>query len=188
MNTQGQPKRLRVLATATMLMVLLSGCVVSREISQIRNDIEDEFPGAQFDRQVVLTVGPRFFRTVGWIARKVNDEDAFRAAEYISEMRRVKVGVFKTERLPSGKIPDFESLERFERNGWQTAAKIHDEDEHVWVLYRERYDAIRDMFVLVLNDDDFVIVRIEGDLDDLFLRVMEDEAFVRDVLEGDIRD
>ena len=162
--------------------LLLSGCVVSREISQVRNDIEDEFPGARFDKQVVLSIGPGLFRTLGWIARQANDEDAYRAAEYISEMRRVKVGVYRTEHLPDGGTPDLDSLRRFERNGWMTAAKVHDDDEHVWVMYRERYNEIRDMFILVLDSSDLVIVRVEGDLNDIVERAAADEAFVRDIL------
>ena len=176
-------RRFRYVSTAVILVVFLSGCVVSREISQIRHDIEDEFPGAVFDKQVVITVGPVFFRTLGWIARHADDEDAYRAAGYIKEMRRAKVGVFKTERLPENGVPDFDSLRRFERNGWQTAAKVHEGNDHVWVMYRERYESIRDMFVLVLNEDDFVIIRIEGDLNDIVMRAMEDEAFVREMMD-----
>jgi len=166
-------KRLLILLAGLML----SGCMVSREISDVRRDIEKEFPGAEFDKEFVISVGPGFFNTVGWLAERVDDYDARRIADYLSEIRRVKVGVYRTEQLPYEGDLELESLRRFNENGWELAVKVRDDDEMVWVLYREWYDEVRDMFILVLDDENLVIVRVEGYLNRLLEKIVEDETY-----------
>lgn len=158
-------------------VLMISGCMYSREISHIRRDIEREFPGAEFDREFVVSVGPGFFDTVGWLAERVDDYDARRIGDYLNEIRRVKVGVFRTERLPYEGDLELESLQRFSENGWELAVKVQDDQEIVWVLYREWYDEVRDMFILVLDDEDLVIIRIEGYLNRLLEKIVEDETY-----------
>jgi len=158
-------------------ILMLSGCMYSREISHIRRDIEREFPGAEFDREFVVSIGPGFLDTVGWLAKRVDDYDARRIGDYLHEIRHVKVGVYSTQRLPFEGDLELESLQRFSKNGWELAVKFRDEHEIVWVLYREWYDEVRDMFILVLDDEDLVIVRIEGYLNRLLEKIVDDETF-----------
>ncbi len=161
---------------------VLTGCIVSREISHIRNEIEAEFPGAEFDTEVIISVGPGLFRTLGWILRRVPDEDANLAAAYLRDVHRVKVGVFRTRELPHDGNLELHTLRRFEREGWSVAASVREDDEQVWVMYRERYGHIRDMLVLVLDPNELIIVRFEGDLNEIVRLALEDEMFVMDIL------
>ncbi len=173
------------IATAAIIFfgaVQLTGCIYSQEIAHVRRDIEREFPGAEFDREFVLAVGPSFFNTVGWIAERVNDRESRRIGEYLAEISRVKVGVYRTERLPLEGTLQLEELSRFRESGWDVAAKVRDDTELVWVLYRERYDSVRDMFILSLSDDELVIVRIEGNLNRLLEKVVEDEMYATRLL------
>lgn len=176
-----EPSRMNSHVSKRLLLLLaclmLSGCMVSREISHVRRDIEREFPGAEFDKEFVISVGPGFFNTVGWLAERVDDYDARRIADYLSEIRRVKVGVYRTEQLPYEGDLELASLRRFNENGWELAVKVRDEDELVWVLYREWYDEVRDMFILVLDDENLVIVRVEGYLNRLLEKIVEDETY-----------
>ncbi len=173
---------IKQLLLVVVMGTALGGCIVSREISHVRNEIESEFPGAEFDTEVIVSVGPGLFRTLGWILRRVPDEDANLAAAYLRDVHRVKVGVFRTRELPLDGDLELHTLRRFERNGWSVAARVREDDEQVWVLYRERYGHIRDMFVLVLDPDELVIVRFEGDLNEIVRLAREDEVFVMDIL------
>ncbi len=164
-------------ALALTVCLTLTGCFYSREIAHIRRDIEREFPGSSFDREFVVTVGPGFFSTVGWLAERVDDHETRRIGEYLTEIRRVKVGVYRTESLPYEGDLELEELQRFRRNGWQVAAKVRDDDELVWVLYRERYEEVRDVFVLALSEDDLVIIRVEGNLNRLLEKIVADETY-----------
>jgi hypothetical protein len=160
----------------------LTGCLYSREVAQVRRDIEREFPGARFDREIVLAVGPGFFSTVGWITRRINDPETRRISAYLDEIRRLKLGVYRIEALPREGPPALETLPRFRERGWEVAATVRDEDDRVWVLYRERYRSVRDMFVLSLTDDELIIVRIEGDLNRLLEKIVADERYAAHLL------
>ena len=159
---------------------MLAGCFYSREIAHIRDDIEDILD-ARFEREVVVTVGPRTFRSVSWIAGRVPDIYAQMASDYVREIDRVKVGVYRVEEAPTRRELRMDRVPRFRRSGWEVAVRVEEEDETVWVLYRERYDSVRDMLVLVLNSDELVIARIEGHLNELVRLAVSDANFVRDV-------
>ena len=151
-------------------------------VENVRRDIEKEIPGAEFTKEAEVSIESGAFTTVGRILGRVADnDDLYEAARYVQELRRIKVGVYSVNRLPSDDHINLFELDRFEEGGWEPATFIEDDNEAIWVLYREWYDEIRDMFVLVLNDDELVIVRIEGALDHLLEKVIEDDDFLAGV-------
>ena len=83
-----------------MAAVSLTGCVYSREIAQTRRDLERHYPDAEFDRQIIINLGPTSLRTFGWLAGLAPEEEAQMARDYLYEIDRVKVGVYEVERLP----------------------------------------------------------------------------------------
>jgi len=159
-----------------VLSVPHSGCFYSREISQVRRDIARAYPDAHYKRGLVVSLGPLSLHTIGWIAGLVPEEEAQMASDYLSEIRKVQVGVFDAEYGVSTEGLDISSLRRFQHGNWEVAAKIRDDEELVWVLYREHHDTVRDIFVVVLSEEDMVLARVEGHLNRLLTRVMDDHA------------
>lgn len=157
-----------------LFMLPMTGCFYSREIVQTRRDIERQYPDAEFDQVIVMNMGPGMLHTMGWIAGWVPEEEAQMAVDYLSEIKRVKVGVYETHYLPELDDVDLPQLERFRKEGWEVAVKVREDDEMVWVLYKEQRDHIRDMYVMVLSEDELVLVRVEGYLDRLVAKAMED--------------
>lgn len=167
------PRALALLAL--LLFVLpLSGCFYSREIAQTRRDLERHYPEADFDREVVVSLGPLSLRTLGWVAGLADDEDADLARQYLREVRRVKVGVYKTAYLPDLDAFDPPALRRFHRDGWELAVQVREDDEAVWLFYKDRGGAVRDLYAVVLSDEELVLARIRGRLDRLLARALED--------------
>jgi len=164
------------------LLLLISGCLMSREMSHMRRDIEDQFPGIELEKEVELTVESGIFTSVGrLLGRIADDDDVNEAGRYIQELRRVKIGVYKIRRFPKDEPVNLLELSRFDQDNWELATQVRDRDEMIWVLYREWYGEVRDIFVLVLNDEELVLVRMEGALDHLLEKVIEDELFVANV-------
>ena len=164
------------------LSLFLSGCLMSREMAHVKRDIESEFPGVELEKEVEITVESGVFTSVGRILGRVaDDDDVYMASRYIQELRRVKVGVYKIRRFPENEPMNLLGLTRFEEDGWELATQVRDRDEMIWVLYREWYDEVRDMFVLVMNDDELVLIRMEGALDHLLEKVIADGVFVANV-------
>ncbi len=172
----------RFISAALLLLCIpmLSGCIYSREIAHIRNDIE-EILDARFEREVVVSLGPRTFRTASWIARQVPDVYAQMASDYIGEIDRIKVGVYRVAERPTTTELKMDRVPRFKRSGWEVAVRVEEDGQTVWVLYRERYGNIRDMLVLVLDDSELVIARIQGHLNELVKMAVADANFLRDV-------
>ena len=171
----------RYLPIALILLlttVSLSGCIYSREIAQTRRDLERYYPDAEFDRQIIINLGPRSLHTVGWLAGLAPEEEAQMARDYLYEIDRVKVGVYEVERLPDLDEFDPPALHRFARDGWEVAVKVQEDDEIIWVLYRERYNEVSDLYAIVLNDEDLVLARVKGHLNTLLEKVMEDQYYL----------
>ncbi|MFT4605700.1 MAG: hypothetical protein ACI9W4_002444 [Rhodothermales bacterium] len=173
----------RILPTLIAFLILaptLAGCMYSREITHIRDDIE-EILGAKFEREVVVTVGPRTFRAASWITGRVPDIYAQMASDYVREIDRVKVGVYRVERRPTTTDLRLDKVPRFKRSGWEVLVRVEEAGDTVWVLYREKYENVRDMLVLVLDDEQLVIARVEGHLNELVRLAVADAAFFKDV-------
>lgn len=154
--------------------MLLSGCLYSREIAQTRRDLEQHYPEARFDQEVVVSLGPASLRTLGWIAGLAPEEEAQMASDYLREISRVKVGVYEVEHLPDLNDFDPPTLRRFTRDGWEVAVKAREDDEVVWVLYKEDHGEVSDMYAIVLTDEDMVLARVKGHLNRLLEKVMDD--------------
>lgn len=174
----------RVMRIVTGLLIVLvaaasSGCVVSREISRTRHVVEQAFPGSEFDRKIVLSVGSFWMRTSSWILGMTDDAEANNASDYLSDIDRIKIGVYKTEVLPESGLTGTPMLRDLIEDGWEPAVQVGDEEGHVWVMYRARRNQIRDAFVIILDDEELVIARLDGHLDRLVQRAVRDHRPLR---------
>lgn len=161
-------------ALIVLLIFPLTGCFFSREISGTRRDIERAYPDLRLDQQIVLNLGPLSLRTARWLSEMVPDEEMEMATDYLRDISRVKVGVYKIDNPAS--LDAFDAgLIRFD-DEWETAIKTRDDDSRVWVLYREGGETVRDLYVVVLGDDDLAIARVRGNLNRLLARIMEDHV------------
>ncbi|NNE34814.1 MAG: DUF4252 domain-containing protein [Rhodothermales bacterium] len=168
--------RSSALVLVMLAALVSSGCFYSREISRARHDLERSSPGVDYGRGVSMNLGPISLRMAKWILRRVDDEDALMASEYLSEIRRVKAGIYKTRDGVTNDLSSIPSLRRFERRGWEVAVRVRDEDESVLVYYREQRDTVSDMFVVVATEDELVLAKIEGRLNRLLERAMKDHG------------
>ncbi|MCB0720266.1 MAG: DUF4252 domain-containing protein [Bacteroidetes bacterium] len=176
-----RPVRIGSAVLAGLLLVTsLSGCFYSREMARTRHDIERVNPGLDFKRGMSMNLGPFSLRLARWILRRVDDEDAWEATEYLSEVRRVKVGIYP-RRDSRGELSRMPTLRRFESRGWELAVRANEEGESVMIYYRERHDTVSDMFAVVVSDDELVVARIEGRLNRLLEKAMSDHSAIHDL-------
>ena len=59
-------------------------------------------------------------------------------------------------------------------DGWEIAVKVKEPGENVWLAYRSRETAIKEIYVVVLSDHELVLVRAEGDIDLLAVKAIRD--------------
>ena len=164
-----------------LLLVCLSGCLWTPELSGIEREIERQLPGARFEKDMRLNLGPlslgmaRF--ATGFIPKDVAPE-AREAHEYLEEVRRVQVALYKTLELPplqEVRLPEVLKA-RIVDGGWHLAVKKQSVSELVWVLTREEMGLVRDIYVILLDHDHLAMVRVEGRMDQLLAKAMEHRA------------
>jgi len=163
------------------LLPCLTGCLWTPELSQIQGEIERQLPGAQFERDMGISLGPlslglaRF--ATGFIPVAVAPE-AKEAHDYLQEVRRVQLALYNTLALPpleEVRLPQH-LRSRIVNEGWHLAVKKQTEAELVWVLTREESGLIRDIYVILLDREHLALVRVEGRMDQLLAKAMENRA------------
>ena len=178
------PRRSLLIALLLLIVgVSTTGCFYSREISQTRRGLERHYPDARFDQEGVVSLGPAALRTLGWLVGLAPEEEAQMAKEYLHEIDRVKVGLFTIEDMPD--LDDFDppAIRRFRDDDWEVAVKTREDDEIIWVMYRERHNTVRDIYTIVLTDDELVLARVKGHLNRLLEKVMQDHYELRNLVD-----
>jgi hypothetical protein len=162
-----------------------SGCLWAPDLAMVRRDIERQLPGASFEKEVELSLGPVSLAFARLATRLV--PDAREASSYLRDVSRIQLAVYNTDRIPStGSVEMPERLKRIqELDDWEMAVRIRDEDEVGWVLYRVDDDAIKELYVVILDDDELVMVKAEGRLERLVARALSESGAMHGIARAD---
>ena len=167
----------RAWGIAVVLAALSSpGCFWAPELSGIRRDLESQLPGASFDRDVELSFGPVMLTLARVLTSVIPDADE--ARPWLRGVSRVQIGVYDAHIGSTAELRMPKHLKSLLDNGWETAVRMRDDDEAVWLLYRPDGDKVREIFVVVLNDDELVLVKARGHLERIVAAAL-DEAHGR---------
>ncbi|UCG53043.1 MAG: DUF4252 domain-containing protein [Candidatus Latescibacterota bacterium] len=159
-----------------VLLTLVSGCLWAPELDRVRRDIERQIPGAEFKKEIALSLGPVTMGLARLIVKLAPDTEE--AASYLRDVSRVKVAVYEAENVPYDvdlRIPrDLEKL--LEKDDWELVVKTRDKGEAVWILCRVEGDRLKSLYVVALDNDELVLVQAHGNLDRLFEKAMRDHT------------
>ena len=148
----------------TLSVLLCSGCLWAPGLERVKDEITAQLPGAQFNKEVALTLGPMSL----FLARIATQfvPEAREARKYLSEIRRIELAVYETECLPS--LDDLQFPKRLDKllhEDWEIAATVREKNEVVWVLFHENGRKIDCLCAVVLNQENLVLVKIREVLD-----------------------
>ncbi len=158
-----------------LLLLCASGCFYSREMAHTRREIERRNPGLALRRRVVLGLGPATLGAAGRLVSLSRDDEARTVRAYLRDVRRLKLGVYDVRGLGGGGDLPLRYTPEGGRRPWETAVKVRDEGEAVWVLYRERRGAVRELMVVALSDEELVVAKLEGRLERLLERAIAEQ-------------
>ena len=91
--------------TPVVIVVLLAvaatslGCMWAPGLAQVRRDLERQLPGAHFEKDIELTLGPVSLAFARLFTRMV--PDAKEASGYLSDVSKIELAVYQTNRMPS---------------------------------------------------------------------------------------
>jgi len=160
-----------------MAMLLSSGCLWAPGLERLKDEITVQIPGASFDKEVALTLGPMSLALARIAVRFV--PEAQEAREYLGDVRRVELAVYKTKSLPD--LDDLEvpiQLNNLLENGWEIAVTAREENELNWVLYHETEGEVDSLCVVVLDLQNLVLAKIKGNLGKIFMKGLREAEII----------
>lgn len=168
-------KRLGV-AAIFLLLPFLAGCMTATPgLDGISYQLEQDLAGVRFEPEMGLKLGRvSMLLTRSLAGARVEDDEGDRiASEILRGLKKVEVASYRTVAL-GRKAAEEGTLQglrrgRFERSlhrsGWKTLARVTEDDESVWVAYRGPEDRIRQLLVVVLEEEEMELIRLTGHLD-----------------------
>ena len=156
-----------------------SGCLWAPDLAMVRKDIEHQLPGVRFDKEIELSLGPISLAFTRLLTRIT--PDAGDASGYLKDVSRIELAVYNTQDMPPAStvtMPD--RLQKMtESEGWELAVKVRDDDELAWILYRLDDETVRELYVVVMSDEELVMVKAEGHLEHLVARALSDSGALK---------
>lgn len=154
------------LAIALAVFLASSGCM-SLEMTRLRNHIDRGMPEAEIGKGFAVSFG---FLTMG-TARTVlalsddGDESTAMARALLRNVKKVKMGRYDVNgRVALNEIETPPIFDAYEERGWIPVVTVRETDELIWVLAKEKRDDLRDLLVVVLNEDELVVAKMSGNL------------------------
>jgi len=164
MKRTQRSNRIAAMVFATTVGLLSSpGCFWAPELSSVRRDLQDQLPGASFDKNVELSFGPVGLAFVRLVTGLI--PDAREARPWLRDVSRVQIGVYDAHVGSAAGLRMPKKLQSLIDDGWETAIRVHDDDQAVWVLYRADEETIKEVFIVVLDDEELVMVKAKGRLE-----------------------
>jgi hypothetical protein len=165
-----------LLAIVTVTVLASPGCFWSGELAGVRREFEAQLPGSSFEKNVELSLGPIVLGLAKMVTAVI--PGAREARPWLRGVSRVQIGVYdaRIDDMPQLHMP--KRLQSLLDDGWETAVRVREKHEAVWVLYRPDGDRVREVFVVVLNEQELVMVKAKGQLDRLIAAAI-DEAHGR---------
>jgi hypothetical protein len=153
-------------------------------LSEVRRDLERQLPGARFEKDMELSLGPVSLAFARLFTRMV--PDAREASGYLRDVSRIELAVYEADRIPGTENVSMpRRLRELEQNeDWEVAVKIRNRDERAWILYRLDGDQIKELYVVILDRDELVMVRAEGRLEGLLARALNETGTMKGIAEG----
>jgi hypothetical protein len=187
MNTDNYRRKLTPIVIVLLLAVAVasSGCLWTPDLAMVRKDIERQIPGVNFEKEIELTLGPitmAFARLVTRMSSDAND-----AASYLQDVRRIELAVYNADHMPpTSTVTMPERLKKMTAgDDWELAVKIRDDNKLVWVMYRIDDDTIKELYVVMLDSDELVLVKAEGKLERLLARALSDSGAMKGLPDTD---
>lgn len=180
MNTRRRNRTAQPIVILLLLIVIgtTTGCLWAPNLSAVREDIERQMPGVHFDKQIELTLG----RVSLLFARLITAfvPDARDASRYLRDVNRIELAVYDTDGTSTKQVSMPDRLSTMQKQeGWELAIKVHENDDHVWVLYRADGEKIKEVFVVVMGDGDLVMVKAQGRLERLIAYALTESGAMK---------
>lgn len=168
-----------IILLAISVIILLPGCIgVNRQFSEVKDKILGEL-GNDYKTEYQFSVGSVGITISSWFIDFAARED------YVDDMMReissVQVGVYNRVEGSDTKA-DFGTLESIDEEmdsrGWKYIVRFIDGDELTAIYINAEPDAmLKKMYVINMNEDELVIIEVNGDLKKVISYAIKEKKF-----------
>jgi len=179
MVTPMKTKSIILLVAISFFLVTLTGCIgVNRQFSEIKNKIMGDL-GDDYKTEFQFSVGSSLIHVSSWFVDLAADEEY--VDDMIREISSVQVGIYNRIDDATHKA-GFSTLnsidEEMTSNGWKYLVRTIDSNELTTIyISADPEELLRKMFIINLNDDELVIVEVNGDLKKVITYAIEERNF-----------
>lgn len=157
------------------LASLAAGCAGTPTVDQVRWEIERRVPEATFEEEEHIALGRISLGLARGLFRMVPGRMEGQAA--LTSIHRIEVATYRVSDLPD--LADVDRKLRFEKrlaeSGWAMTVRTRDERSRAWMFVRDNgKGALRNLFVVELDDSELTLVRIDGRLNHAFAAAIAD--------------
>ena len=156
-------------AALALSVVSLVGCKDSPAVATVRWQLEEQIPGAEFEKEFHLRLGRLTLgvsrRLAGWML--ADDEEL---ARLMKSVKRIDIGTYRVVSLPPLEEIEVPArlMDGFDRAGWSLVVGLRDEEERIWMFMRQDEDGgIRNIYIVALDEVELTMVSLEGRLGEL---------------------
>ena len=176
--------RALIIAALVAALPLANGCMWAPELIEVKKDIARQMPEVDFHKNVVLSFGPLTMVLARTITGFIPDAHEVRG--YLRDVSRLQVAVYEVSGRPDdAPVQTPAHLQELLDDGWEMAARVNDEGDRVWLLYRLDDDSVREMFVVAMSDDELVLVKLKGRLERVMAQALENVHDEGGLVHGD---
>ncbi len=152
-------------ALIAVLALTLGGCFTNPDIHTVVDAISWEIEPAELNTEVELRFGSKSVSLARSICGWIEDCEEYR--HMLSGIRQVHLGVYDVQgRFDASSLSLSDGLRHdLEDEGWQVVMVSQDQDnEGIMVLTQVIDDDLTGLYVISIDRDELVVVRLEGDL------------------------
>ena len=168
-----------IILIALSSFLLLPACIdINKEFSELTdriiNNMDDDYK-----TQFQFSVGSTAIEISSWFIDFAANEQYI--DEMMSEISSVQVGVYNRVKGPNTKV-DYSTLESIDEEmdskGWKYIVRMIDNDELTAIYVSSDPDSIlNNMYIINLNDNELIIVEVNGDLKKVISYAVEERHF-----------
>lgn len=165
------------LVSILLLPLLLNGCLgINEEFEGVR-DVVFLSIGNDYKSEFQFSVGSIGITVSSWVVDASTDDDF--PSEIMNDISSVQVGVYK--KLQGTTSPNFQTLLEIEpemqASGWKSILRTYTNNEITGIYVRnDKGEQLNRLFVISLEDDELVLVEVEGDLNEAIATVIREKG------------
>ena len=159
------------------LPLFLNSCVgIDEEFSKVRNVVIKNF-GDDYKSEAQFSIGSVGITVSSWIVDTVEEDEL--PSEILDNVSSVQVGIYK--KIKGNTSHNISILKEIESNmqesGWKSIVRSSTDKGLTRVYVRKNVnEMLKRLFVISLEDDELVLVEVEGDLKEAIATVIKEKG------------